>query len=260
MDAEDIRAFWAAQAVEHGGSHRASWSDHRAIELEIEAIGSRLPSGSHVLDVGCANGFSSFRYAADRGVDLTGVDFVPEMIEVAVAALSALPHDLRSRIRFSVGDLRALPFPDASFDAVVSTRVIINLPSVEQQRVALTECARVLRRGGLLLLSEATRQGWQRLNALRGEWGLPDIPVPPFNQYLDECDVRSVLEPALDLDELVDFASSYYVVTRFLKPLLARANDQVSVGDPDAELNRWAAMLPPAGDYGTQKLFVFRKR
>jgi hypothetical protein len=46
-----------------------------------------------------------------------------------------------------------------------------------------------------------------------------------------------------------------------LKPLLARATGlNVDAADPLMEWNRWFASLPPAGDYGTQKLFVFRKR
>jgi hypothetical protein len=46
-----------------------------------------------------------------------------------------------------------------------------------------------LKTGGTLLLSEATIQGWQRLNQFRREWALPDIPMPPFNRYLDENQV-----------------------------------------------------------------------
>ena len=60
---------------------------------------------------------------------------------------------------------------------------------------------------------------------------------------------------------LVDFASTYYVGTRVLKPLLAQATGApVDVADPASEWNRWFASLPAVGDYGTQKLFVFRKR
>jgi SAM-dependent methyltransferase len=150
--------------------------------------------------------------------------------------------------------------PDASYDKVTAIRVIINLGEWERQRAALLECARVVRPGGLLLLSEATVQGWQRLNKLRREWGLPDIPMPPFNRYLDQDAVVAALSPRLELVGIADFASTYYVGTRVLKPLLARAlGASVDVADPEAEWNRWCAQLPAWGDYGTQKLFVFRK-
>jgi hypothetical protein len=61
--------------------------------------------------------------------------------------------------------------------------------------------------------------------------------------------------------ELVNFASTYYVGTRVLKPLLNQAlGGLVDVADPKMEWNRWFAQLPAAGDYGTQKLFVFQKK
>ncbi len=261
LSLDEIRRFWTEQALDHGQSPSASWSDHRAIQLEIAAIGAHLESGNEVLDVGCANGFSSVQYAARRDVHVLGVDYVEEMIASAQKRRAALDDDARARIEFRVGDVTRLDLPDAAFDRVVSTRVIINLATWDEQLRGLWECARVLRPNGLLLLSEATIQGWHRLNDLRREWGLEEIPMPSFNAYLDEDRVVEALAPALELARIEDFASSYYVVTRVLKPLLARASDApIDVADPASELNRWASLLPPAGDYGTQKLFVFHKR
>lgn len=261
MTEDEIKRYWTDQAVRFGASSDASWSDHAVIDLEVQAIGQRLLPGMNVLDVGCANGISSFRYAAERDVRVIGIDFAPEMIAAAEARLKTMPDGLQKRITFRVGDARSLEFPDAGFEAVISTRVIINIPDADEQRAALLECARVVKPGGMLLLSEATRQGWQRLNALRAECGLEPIPMPWFNRYLDEADVASTLETDLELVELVNFASSYYVATRVLKPVLAGVLDgPIEVGDPGSELNRWAATLPAAGDYGTQKLFVYRKR
>jgi SAM-dependent methyltransferase len=260
VKADEIKQFWSEQARAHGESPSASWSDHRVIELEIDAIGAHLRPGERVLDAGCANGYSSARYAA-LGADVVGVDYIPEMVENAESRRQALPEDVAKRLEFRVGDVKSLDFEDASFDAVVSTRVIINLPSWDEQLQGLHECVRVLRPGGLFLLSEATEQGWRRLNALRREWALGDIPMPSFNLYLDEERVADALAAELDVEEISDFASSYYVATRLLKPLLAaHAEAAVDVADPNAEFNRWAAMLPPAGDYGTQKLFVLRRR
>jgi len=260
VKAEEIRDFWAEQARTHGESPSASWSDHRVIELEIAAIGARLQPGERVLDVGCANGYSSARYAA-LGATVVGVDYIPQMVENAEARRNTLPEDVARRLEFGVGNVMALDFADASFDAVVSTRVIINLPSWEEQLQGLHECVRVLRSGGRLLLSEATEQGWRRLNALRGEWGLPDIPMPSFNLYLEQERLLDALSDSVEVEEIWDFASTYYVLTRLVKPLLAAsANVVVDVATPNAEFNRWAAALPAGGDYGTQKLFVLRRR
>jgi hypothetical protein len=59
----------------------------------------------------------------------------------------------------------------------------------------------------------------------------------------------------------VNFAGTYFVGTRVIKPLLAQLLDREElIADPSSHWNRWFATLPAAGDYGTQKLLVFRKR
>jgi SAM-dependent methyltransferase len=183
------------------------------------------------------------------------------MVEQAQARAASLAGRLAGKVDFEVADATALPDPDAAYDKVITVRVLINLGEWSAQRTALGELERVTRPGGLLLLSEATEQGWTKLNEFRGEWGLPPIPMPPFNVYLDEQRVVEALAHACDLVEIVNFASSYFVGTRVLKPLLSQAlHAQVDVADPDLHWNRWWAQAPAWGDYGTQKLFVFRKR
>lgn len=256
----EVYEYWNKQAHEHGQSPSASWSDHRVIEMEIAEISKHLTGGDQVLDVGCANGYSSVQFASARRIRLRGVDYIPKMIEEARGRLAGMKDKLAGSVEFEIGDITQLKEPSNFYDKVVVVRVLINLGDWERQLSGLRECIRVLKPGGLLLLSEATVQGWRRLNALRAEWGLEDIPMPPFNQYVDQDQVVSAIRSEAELLELSNFASTYYVGTRVLKPLLAQATQvPVSVADPNAEWNRWFSQLPAAGDYGTQKLFVFRK-
>jgi len=260
LSQSEVFEFWTKQAREHGQSPSASWSDHSVIEMEIREITAHLAEGDKVLDVGCANGYSSLQFASARRVDLRGLDYVPEMIEQAKSRLGAVREKLMGSVSFDVGDITELSDPSNCYDKVIVVRVLINLSTWERQLRGLRECIRVLKPDGLLLLSEATLQGWRRLNALREEWGLEDIPMPSFNQYVDQDQVIDALRGEAELVELSNFASTYYVGTRVLKPLLAKATQApVSVADPNAEWNRWFSQLPAAGDYGTQKLFVFRK-
>jgi ubiquinone/menaquinone biosynthesis C-methylase UbiE len=229
--------------------------------MEIREILKRLQDGDRILDVGCANGYSTVQFAAARRVVVRGVDYVPEMIRQARLRVLEIGDRLLGSVGFEVGNILALDEPPEAYDKVVVVRVIINLADWDHQQRGLRECARVLKPGGLLLLSEATVQGWRRLNQFRAEWGLTEIPIPSFNCYLDQDRVVEALAPDLELLELSDFASSYYVSTRVLKPLLIHAvGASVDVADPNMEWNRWSALLPPVGDYGTQKLFVFRRR
>lgn len=257
----EIESFWSEQAALHGLDPASSWSDFRAIELEIETLARYVEPDTDVLDAGCGTGYSTVRLAATPGVRCLGIDYVPKMVELARERVAALDDDLRARVRFEVGDVRSLQgIDDASFDLVVCTRVLINLGDPETQALALGELGRVARPGGLILASEATSQGLARLNALRAEWGLEPIPQPGFNLYLDEDAVATQAGPELVLERVENFSSSYFVVTRVLKPLLAQAlGAGPDAADPASEINRWASLLPAAGDYGTQKLFVLRK-
>ncbi len=258
---EEIREFWQQQALIHGQSPAASWSDLWAIEMEIREIIGRLSDGDRVLDIGCASGYSTVRFALEKRINIRGVDYIPEMIEQARSRLDRVADQLWGTVEFDVGNIMALDEPPDAYDKVVIIRVIINLGNWEGQLEGLQESVRVLKPGGLMLLSEATQQGWRRLNQFRGEWGLPEIPMPPFNQYLDQERVIDALSPKLDLVDIVDFSSTYYVGTRVLKPLLIQAlGADIDVANPDMEWNRWFAHLPPCGDYGVQRLFVFKKR
>lgn len=260
LSQREVYDYWTRQAREHGQSPSASWSDHFVIEMEISEIAKHLIDGDKVLDVGCANGYSSIQFACARRVQLRGLDYVPEMIEQAKTRLATMRPSLAGSVEFGIGDITQLKERSNSYDKVIVVRVLINLGTWERQLSGLRECARVLKPGGLLLLSEATVQGWRRLNALRAEWGMEDIPMPPFNQYIDQDKVIEGIKDDAKLLELSNFASSYYVGTRVLKPLLVQATHApVSIADPSSEWNRWFSQLPPAGDYGTQKLFVFRK-
>jgi ubiquinone/menaquinone biosynthesis C-methylase UbiE len=145
------------------------WSDRMVIELEIREIIRHLSDGDRVLDVGCANGYSTVQFACQKRVQVRGLDYIPEMVNQARLRAASMAHALVGRVEFDVGDATALTEPDEAYDKVVAIRVIINLGEWERQRRGLLECARAVRPGGRLLLSEATIQGWQRLNKLRRE-------------------------------------------------------------------------------------------
>ena len=259
--ATEIHEYWTNQVRTHGSSHAASWTDRWAIDLEVRAITQRLADDDRVLDIGCGNGYSTVEFALRKRVSIRGIDYVPEMVTEARGRALSTASQLMGRVEFAVGNLMTLDEPSDAYDKVITVRVLINLGSWEAQQTALASCARVTRPGGLLLLSEATLQGWRRLNAFRSEWNLPAIGMPDFNTYLDEERVVDTLASAFDLVEIANFASTYFVGTRVIKPLLAKAGDlETLIAEPDLHWNRWWSTLPAAGDYGTQKLFVFRKR
>ena len=106
-----------------------------------------------VLDLACGTGDISFGAAA-RGASVTGLDLTPRMIDIATEkARAGRPGP---PVRFLVGDMSSLPFPDATFDVVTTGYGLRNVPVLD---AALDEIARVLRPGGLFLSLDFNRPG-----------------------------------------------------------------------------------------------------
>jgi SAM-dependent methyltransferase len=127
-----------------------------------------------------------------RGAAFCGVDFSSAMIERARARHPA--------VTFEVGDAESLPFPDASFDAVVMNFGMLHLARPER---AMAESARVLRPGRRFAFTvwdkpEATVAFGLVLNAIR-TLGNPDVPLPPgppFFRYSEASECERSLRQA----------------------------------------------------------------
>jgi ubiquinone/menaquinone biosynthesis C-methylase UbiE len=119
-------------------------------ELLCEAVD--IHSGQRVLDVATGSGNTALA-AARRGGDVVGIDFVPALLERGRVRAAAE----RLTIAFQEGDAEEIPFPDASFDAVLSTFGAMFAPN--QERTA-RELVRVCRPGGKIGMANWTPEGF----------------------------------------------------------------------------------------------------
>jgi SAM-dependent methyltransferase len=116
---------------------------------DVAVAAATAPEGARVLEVGCGPGHLSVRLARRHGLDTTGLDLDPAMIERArVNADRAVDGDER-RPSFLVGDVASMPFPDGTFDLVVST---MSMHHWADPAAGLAEMARVLRPGDRALV------------------------------------------------------------------------------------------------------------
>lgn len=114
----------------------------------------RLASDTVLLDVACGRGSSVLALAQRFGCRAVGVDLSAANIETARA--EAERAGLASLVTFEVGDAERLPLAGGSVDALLCECAFCTFPS---KPAAAAEFARVLRPGGRLCLTDATREG-----------------------------------------------------------------------------------------------------
>ncbi len=135
---------------------QAAWStgNYAVVGTTIQIVGENLcealdlRSGMRVLDVAAGNGNATLA-AARRWCDVTSTDYVPALLEAARVRAQAEGH----MIRFQEADAENLPFPDASFDTVMSSFGVMFTPDQEK---AASELARVCKPGGKIGMANWT--------------------------------------------------------------------------------------------------------
>ncbi len=191
MDAEAFREFERAgwEAVAHPYHHHFARLTTQATGPLLEAVG--VGEGMRVLDVATGPGYAAAA-ASLRGADAVGLDFA--------AAQVALARSQYPTLEFHQGDAEALPFPDRSFDAVVSNFGILHFARPERM---LAEANRVLRNGGRVAFTvwakpEEAKAFGIVLGAIEtlGDMDAPLPPGPPFFRFSDGEECRRVLVEA----------------------------------------------------------------
>jgi SAM-dependent methyltransferase len=129
-------------------------------------IAAAAPDGARVFEVGCGPGHLSIRLARQHGLNITGLDLDPAMIERARANADRSEDGDKRGPSFLVGDVAALPFPDESFDLVVST---MSMHHWADPTSGMAEIDRVLRPGASALIWDF-RPGFQPFHG--------DLPDP----------------------------------------------------------------------------------
>jgi arsenite methyltransferase len=188
----------AVAAIVLLGAGASIWRFSRRGKFEVWAAlltGLDLRGDERVLDLGCGRG--AVLLAAAKlvphgravGVDIWRADQTGNSIQSTLANADA--EDVADRIELHTRDITDLQFPDASFDLVVSSLAIHNLPGKIARLSAIDEAIRVLRPGGRIVITDLflTRLYATRLRQCgmanvkrqnlgwRAWWALPFLPT-----------------------------------------------------------------------------------
>ena len=157
----------------------------RKREMLIESL--RLKGNETVLDVGCGRGLLLNEAAKHLpNGKAIGVDLWQTMDQSGnkpeVTWENARAEGVAERVEIKTGDMRELPLPDASVDAVVASLSIHNIPNKEGRAKAIQEIHRVLKPGGQIALLDfmATDEYFATLRSI----GWKDVQVSGLSFWM----------------------------------------------------------------------------
>jgi SAM-dependent methyltransferase len=147
---------------------REIWYEH----YHRYVFAASLVSGRRVLDAACGEGYGS-ELLARSALNVTGVDISAETIAHARARYHA------PNLSFEQADCCSLPFPDGSFDCVVSFETLEHL---ENQSELVEEFRRVLTPAGFLVISSPDKAVYSDQNGTENDFHVREL----YRQELDE--------------------------------------------------------------------------
>lgn len=210
MNPNEIKALWSQRARGVTFDAQVTHRDVYQRQIEFEALSAHLRPEDVVLDVGCGNGWSTAQLAS-HCAHITGLDYSDAMI-----ARARQEHPPAVNIDWRVGDVLTLADRDR-YDAVTTTRCLINIVDWNLQQQAIRNIRRAIRPGGRFLMLEGVADGRAALSRLREQVGLPPLPVVPHNLDFDRHATLRFLEGLFARVEL-EADGLYDLITRVLYP------------------------------------------
>ena len=257
-EGRDVQGKRVARVREHWENPKTvSLADRYLKELEMSVVADQVPTGAFVLDIGCGDGEGTLRYSS-RAASVLGIDYSAQMIDQARTRLISAPAD---NVVFRQEDVLSFT-PSTCYDCIISERCLINLKNWPTQEQILRNIHGWLKAGGLYLMTEATTQGRDALNSYREAVGLPRIPVPWHNCFVDLEKLTPLLEDlGFICRQRVDFGL-YYFISRVVHPLAVHPEPPRY----DSPINRAGYVLQralgssPFSGVGAITLFVLEKK
>ena len=170
---------------------RGQWRELRQRTANLASI----QPGEQALDVGCGTGTLAMEVARRVGATgrVTGID--PGTQQIARARSKAARRNVP--IKFQIGVIEQIPFPDQTFDVVLSTLMMHHLPA-PLKRLGLGEIARVLKPGGRLVIADFKRKQERQGRAARfhaGGSNLQDLAVLVKNAGFEHLETEEMQPP-----------------------------------------------------------------
>ena len=191
-----------------------------------------IKKGMIMIDVACGQGFFS-REFAKSGARVYGSDIAPELIKLAE---KNTPPSLRPKITYQTSPSDNLSFiKSGSVDAVV---IVLALQNIEKVKETISECFRVSKSGGRLVLvlnhpafriPKESSWGWDATAELKT--GVKGVQYRRIDRYLSESSTKIQMHPSTSSGQVPvagEFTISFHRPLQFYFKVLAKNNFLVS--------------------------------
>ncbi|HDR3886464.1 TPA: class I SAM-dependent methyltransferase [Bacillus cereus] len=133
----------------HDANNKYTYANRNAHISWQETINNIVDvQNKQVIDIGCGGGIYTKELALMGAKNVVGLDFSKEILQAAKENCNAFPN-----ISFIHGDAHNIPYPNESFDLVISRAVIHHLQDVP---TFIREASRILKKDGILILQDRT--------------------------------------------------------------------------------------------------------
>lgn len=213
-----IIEYYSERVSKYGVSGKSTLLDDNMRMLEIETVKSWLSLSDKVLDICCGNGVSTVEFAKCCE-SIVGIDLSEKMIETA-RQLSNSKKCLPRNISFEDENILDLgsKYRVGRFNAVVSVRGLINLPSWELQQQAILNIHKMLATGGKFIFIEGSKDGLKRINEFREKFSLPPLKEPWYDKHFDTSALLEFMAKYFDIHANRNL-DVYFLISRVLYPL-----------------------------------------
>lgn len=231
---KNVHNFWEKEGRERGSGIFATLRDHYFRYVEILEIIKNLGNNkkNKILDIGCGNGISTF-YFSPYAKKITAIDYSKNLIKNAKKFQNKKNfsnlikkcdyQNLKSgykNINFKYGNILDLTEYEDNFNAVICSRVLINLDTVEKQNLAMKNIYNSMKKNSILIINEVEKNFHKNLSKLRVSAKLEPLEIYWHNLYLNETQfLKNAKKIGFKLKKKLEYGE-YQGLTKVVYPKL----------------------------------------